>query len=335
MNGIGILGTGAYLPHRVVSNEEVAALVPGADPDWIERRTKIRHRRYAAPDEAASDLSAHAGRAALEQAHLDGVEVDFIIVATSTGDSPVPATASLVQHALGARRAACFDLNIACAGFVTALAVARALIVVRPGAKALVIGVDVWSRFVDFGDRATSVLFGDGAGAAVVGAVDAAPGFLELDMVGRGDAHDLIWIDVGGSRQPPTAESVEAGGHYLRMQGRPVRDFVLANVPGIIADLLKRNGLTAADVDHFVPHQANGALVGELAEACGLAGATTHLPLVRTGNIGSASVPVALDDANRSGALRDGDLVLLAGFGAGMAVGAGLLRWTTPPGSAT
>jgi 3-oxoacyl-[acyl-carrier-protein] synthase-3 len=331
MNGIGILGTGTYLPRRVVSNEEVTALVPGADPAWIERKTKIKNRRYAAPDEAASDLSAHAGRAALRQAHLDPAEIDFIIVATSTGDSPVPATASLVQNELGARRAACFDLNIACAGFVTALAVARSFVALRRETRILVIGVDVWSRFVDFGDRATSVLFGDGAGAAVVGAVDGA-GFVELDMAGRGDAHHLIWIDAGGSRQPPTAEAVEAGGHYLRMQGRPVRDFVLANVPGFIGDLLKRNGLTAGDVDHFVPHQANGALVGDLAAACGLDRAQTHLPLVRTGNIGSASVPVALDDANRSGALRDGDLVLMAGFGGGMAVAAGLLRWTATPG---
>ncbi|WP_367819505.1 3-oxoacyl-ACP synthase III family protein [Streptomyces sp. LMG1-1-1.1] len=334
---VTVLGTGSYLPERVVTNEDIVARVPNTSAEWIESRTGIVQRRYAAPDEAASDLAVRAARAALDQAGLASDRIDFVIVSTTTGDAPIPATSSLVQRALGAHRAACFDINIACTGFVTALAVARAFVALRPETKALVIGTDVYTRFVDFEDRATSVLFGDGAGAAVVGALPGARtgaerGFLDIELVGRGDAHELIGMEAGGSRRPASAETVADGGHLLRMQGRGVKDFVLDNVPGILADLLKRCGHEATDVHHFVPHQANGRLVTELAAASGLDGAHTHLPLRHSGNIGSASVPVALDEANRSGALRDGDLVLLAGFGAGMAVGAGLLRWSAVQG---
>ncbi|MER5585452.1 ketoacyl-ACP synthase III [Streptomyces asoensis] len=332
-----VLGTGSYLPERVVTNEEIEARVPGASAGWIADRTAILERRYAAPDEAASDLAVHAARAALDHAGVDADSIDFIIVATTTGDAPIPSTASLVQLALGARRAACFDVNIACTGFVTALSIARAYVALDPATKVLVIGSDVWTRFIDFGDRATSVLFGDGAGAAVVGSVPHAPGdpergLLKVELVSRADAHELISMPAGGSRRPASVETVADGGHLLSMRGRGVRDFVLDNVPGLIAGLLKRSGCQPADVRHFVPHQANGRLVAELAEASGLERARTHLPLCHSGNIGSASVPVALDAANRSGVLRDGDLVLLAGFGAGMAAGAALLRWTGTEG---
>ncbi|MFI1979016.1 3-oxoacyl-ACP synthase III family protein [Streptomyces wedmorensis] len=334
---VTILGTGSYLPERVVTNDDIVARVPNTSAEWIESRTGILSRRYAAPDEAASDLAVHAARAALDQAGLAAERLDFVIVSTTTGDAPIPATSSLVQRALGAHQAACFDINIACTGFMSALAVARAFVALRPETKALVIGTDVYTRFVDFEDRATSVLFGDGAGAAVVGALPGAVpgaerGLLDIELVGRGDAHELISMEAGGSRRPASAETVADGGHLLRMQGRGVKDFVLDNVPGVLAGLLKRCGQEASDVHHFVPHQANGTLVTALAAASGLDGAHTHLPLRHSGNIGSASVPVALDEANRSGALRDGDLVLLAGFGAGMAVGAGLLRWSTPRG---
>ncbi|MEU9244295.1 ketoacyl-ACP synthase III [Streptomyces sp. NPDC048385] len=327
---IGILATGSYLPERVVTNDEVVAMVPGTSAEWIERKTKIVSRRFAAPDEAASDLAVRAARSALDAAGLGAGDIDYLIVSTTTGDAPIPATATLVQHALGAHRAGCFDVNIACSGFVTSLALARALISLRPAARALVIGTDVYSRFVDFDDRATSVLFGDGAGAAVVAAVDDGSGFLDLDMIGGGAAHRLIEIPGGGSRLPASPQTVADRGHVLHMRGREVRDYVMDNVPGIIDALLERCDHKAADVDHFVPHQANGMMVTELVDACGLTGAVTHLPLDHSGNTGSASVAIALDEANRSGALRPGDLVLLAGFGAGMAVAAGLLRWSAP-----
>ncbi|MDT5043849.1 MAG: acetoacetyl-CoA synthase [Actinoplanes sp.] len=325
--GVGILGTGSYLPERVVSNAELATFVRGADPDWAVCKTLIEARRYAAEHEATSDLAIHAARNALQNARTDPDRIDYLIVSTSTGDSPQPPTSSLVQHAIGATRAACFDINVVCAGFVFALQLGRSLILANPGAVVLVVAADVYSRILDFDDRRTSVLFGDGAGAAVLGAVDDGTGILDVELVTRGDANQLIYVQAGGSRRPASAQTVADGGHWFRMDGRGVRDFVLDGVPPVINDLLKRSGVTAEDVQHFVPHQANGMMIREVVEAAGLQHAQTHLVLDRYGNTGSASIPIALDEAARSGALQNRDLVLLAGFGGGMAVGASLIRW--------
>ena len=324
---IGILGTGSYLPSREVTNVELATLVPGADPDWVARKTLIEARRFAAPDEAASDLAAKAALPALEAAGLTASQLDYVIVSTSTGDSPQPPTATLVQELIGADRAACFDINVVCAGFVFALSMARSLVATQPDAKVLVIASDVYSRILDFNDRRTAVLFGDGAGAAVVGAVPDGYGMIETALVSRGAAHQLIRVEAGGSRKPASAETVANGEHFFRMDGRGVREFVAEHVPPVLAAMLERAGLHAKDVDHFVPHQANGVMLRELVDLAQLDGATTHLVLDRYGNVGSASVPVALDAAARSGELHDGQLVLLAGFGGGMAVGASVLRW--------
>jgi 3-oxoacyl-[acyl-carrier-protein] synthase-3 len=324
---VGILGTGSYLPAREVTNAELATLVPGADPDWVTRKTRIGARRFAAPEEAASDLAAKAARPALERAGITAAELDYVIVSTSTGDSPQPPTANLVQDLIGAERAACFDVNVVCAGFVFALSLARSLVALRPETKVLVVAADVYSRILDFTDRRTAVLFGDGAGAAVIGSVPDGYGILETELVSRGAAHQLIRVAAGGSRLPASAETVANGDHYFRMDGRGVRDFVAEHVPPVLAGMLVRVGLHAKDVDHFVPHQANGVMLEELVDLAQLDGATTHLTLDRYGNVGSASVPVALDAAARSGQVHDGDLVLLAGFGGGMAVGASVLRW--------
>ena len=324
---VGILGTGSYLPSAVVTNADLSARVPGADPDWISRKTMIEARRYAADDEAASDLAAHAAHAALDDAGLHPAEIDFLIVSTSTGDMPQPPTATLVQGLIGAERAACFDINVVCAGFVFALALAESLITVNPGARALVIASDVYSRILDFTDRRTAVLFGDGAGAVVVGAVPDGYGIIERELVSRGDAAGLIQVKAGGSRMPASPFTVVNGAHYFRMDGRGVRDFVNDGVPPALELLLKRAGVTTGDVHHFVPHQANGMMLRDLVVEAGLERAVTHLTLDRYGNVGSASVPVTLDEAARGGAFRDGDLVLLAGFGGGMSVGACLLRW--------
>jgi 3-oxoacyl-[acyl-carrier-protein] synthase-3 len=327
MQRVGILGTGSYLPEHEVTNAALAARVTDTTPEWISRKTLIGARRFAAPDEATSDLATKAAVAALARAGIAADRVDYLIVSTSTGDSPQPPTASLVQYAIGAHRAAAFDINAVCAGFVFGLALANSLVAGQPGAVVLVVAADVYSRILDFDDRRTAILFGDGAGAAVVGAVPAPYGVVDVELVTRGDAHDLIHVKAGGSRLPASARTVADGDHFFRMNGRGVRDFVMAGVPPVLADLLKRAGVTAEDVDHFVPHQANGVMVGELVEAAGLAGARTHLVLDRYGNTGSASVAVALDTAARAGDLRDGELVLLAGFGGGMSVGAALLRW--------
>ena len=324
---VGILGTGSYLPQRVVTNGELATMVPGADPEWVSRKTLIEARRFAAPDEATSDLAAKAALPALERAGISAAEIDYLIVATSTGDMPQPPTASLVQSLIGAHRAASFDINVVCAGFVFALSMAQCLVAMRPEAKVLVIAADVYSRILDFRDRRTAVLFGDGAGAVVVGSVPDGFGLIDTELVTRGDAAALIRVDAGGSRRPASAATVANGDHYFKMNGRGVRDFVADHVPPVLAGLLDRAGLHAKDIDHFVPHQANGVMLQELVDLAGLDGARTHLTLDRYGNVGSASVPVALDEAARSGTMLPGDLVLLAGFGGGMSVGATVLRW--------
>ncbi|MET9608849.1 ketoacyl-ACP synthase III [Streptomyces sp. NPDC006512] len=326
--GIGILSTGSYLPKNEVGNEEVAERV-GVTAEWIERKTQIRSRRYAAPHEATSDLALKAAERALEQAELTADQIDYLIVSTSTGDHPQPPTSYLVQHGLGAYGAACFDVNVVCSGFVYALALAHSLVAVRPDARVLVIGADVYSRILDFTDRRTAVLFADGAGAAVVGAVPDPYGIIASDLASRGDAHHLIRVEAGGSRTPASAQTLADGGHFFRMDGRGVRDFVAEHVPPALIALTRRAGVDIGAVDHFVPHQANGVMLGEVVERAGLTAAHTHRTLIRYGNVGSASVPVALDEANRTGALSPGDLVLLAGFGGGMSIGASLLTWGT------
>lgn len=326
--GIGILSTGSYLPKHEVGNEEVAERV-GVTAEWIERKTQIRSRRYAAPHEATSDLALRAAERALAQGGLMPQQIDYIIVSTSTGDFPQPPTSYLVQHGLGAYGAACFDVNVVCSGFVYALSLAHSLVTVRPDARVLVIGADLYSRILDFTDRRTAILFADGAGAAVVGAVPEPFGIIASDLSSRGDAHHLIRVEAGGSRNPASAATVADGGHFFRMDGRGVRDFVAEHVPPALRALVHRAGVNIGEVDHFVPHQANGVMLGEVVERAGLDTAQTHRTLIRYGNVGSASVPVALDEANRTGALSPGELVLLAGFGGGMSIGASLLTWGT------
>ncbi len=324
---IGIIGTGSYVPDWVVTNDELAQRVPGTTADQIAAKTAIRARRFAPPGEATSDLATRAAARALEHAGLPVERVDYLIVSTSTGDHPQPPTSCLVQDRLGAYGAACFDVNAVCAGFVHALVLARSLVATRPGAHALVVAADLYSRILDFDDRRTAVLFGDGAGAAVVGAVPPSRGVVDFDLASRGDAHDLIRVEAGGSRHPASAKTLAAGGHYFRMKGRDVTDVVLHEVPPFVDKTLARAGATAAEVDHLVPHQANGKLLDQLVDRCGLSGARTHRTVEEYGNLGSASVPVTLDEANRAGLLADGDLVLLLGFGGGMSMGACLLRW--------
>lgn len=331
----GFLGTGSYVPQRRVNNEEIAARVPEAPAEWIVRKTGILERRYAAPHEATSDLAAHAARAALAEAALPADRVDYLIVSTSTGDHPQPPTACLVQNLIGCHDAACFDVNVVCAGFVYAVEIARHLVLAKPGSHALVIGADLYSRILDFDDRSTSVLLGDGAGAVVVGAVPEGRGIMDVRLTSHGEAQELIKVAAGGSRTPASAATVLEGGHYFTMRGRGVRDFVLDNVPPLIDKLLSGAGVGVEDVDCFVPHQANGVLLDVLVDRCGLGAAQTARVVSRYGNLGSASVPVALDDAVRAGRLADGDLVLLAGFGGGMSVGVCLMRWTPAgPGAA-
>ncbi|QFZ18734.1 3-oxoacyl-ACP synthase III family protein [Saccharothrix syringae] len=330
---IGLLGTGSYLPERVVTNEEVAAMTPDATAEWILRKTAISTRRWAAEDEATSDLAAGAARAALEHAGLPVDRVDYLIVSTSTGDFPQPPTAGLVQQLIGARNAACLDINTVCAGFVYGLELARGLVATHPGARVLVVAADLYSRILDFDDRRTCVLLGDGAGAAVVGEVPEGRGILDIDLGTNGEHQDLIKVNAGGSRVPTSARTLADGGHFFTMQGRGVRDFVFDNVPPAIDKLLTSVSLGADQVDFFVPHQANGVLLDELVVRCGLTRAHTAKTVEQYGNVGSASVPVALDHIVKSGRVRPDDLLVLSAFGGGMSTGHCVIRWSGAGGA--
>ncbi len=323
---IGILGTGSYVPQRHVSNDEVAERV-GVTADWIERKTQIGGRRYAADHEATSDLAVQAAISALKDAGLSADQIDYIIISTSTPDSPQPPTACHVQRKLGADAASCFDVNAVCSGFVYGLALARGLVAQRPGSLALVVAADVYSRILDFSDRRTAVLLGDGAGAAVVGAVPNGYGFVDFELGSRGDAHRLIRVEAGGSRMPSTPQTIADGGHFFRMEGRDVREFAMENFPPALDRLCSKTQVDRLSIQHFVPHQPNGVMLSDLVERAGLSHTVTHRTLENYGNIGSGSCALTLDVANASDGLKDGDLVLLGTFGGGMSLALGLLRW--------
>jgi len=330
-SAVGIIGTGSYLPAREVTNAEVAERA-GVTEGWILRKTGIGSRRFAAAGEAASDLAIAAARAALAAAGITADRVGWIIVATVTGDRPQPATACRVQDGIGAVRAAAFDLNSACSGFVTGLAVAARLIGHQAASEpeyALVIGSDVFSRVVDPTERRTAVLFGDGAGAVVLGPVPPGRGVLAADITSHGEHFDMIRVDAGGSRMPATAATVEAGLHFLNMDGRGTRDFVMREIPATITRLLESADVHPGDIDHVVPHQANGVMLQQLLAELKLPKARVHLTVGELGNTGVASIPITLDRARRQGEFGDDDLLLLTGFGSGMSIGDVLLRWHT------
>ncbi|MFE3498613.1 3-oxoacyl-ACP synthase III family protein [Kitasatospora sp. NPDC059160] len=323
-SSIGILGTGSHLPANAVDNTLVGSRA-GVTAEWIHRKTGISERRYAAEGEATSDLAAHAARAALADAGIRPGQLDHIVVATSTPDHPQPATAAIVQDLIGAEQAAAFDLNSVCSGFAFALHTAHRLI--ADGGHALVIGADVYSRIIDPTDRRTAILFGDGAGAVVLGPVPAGYGIETSLLETFGRHHRTIRVPAGGSRRPASPESLAEGDHWFAMNGREVREFVTDRLPLTVKELLRRADRTGTEVDHFVPHQANGQMLAEILPSLGLERARTHLTVAEYGNTGAASVPITLDAANRAGALRDGELVLLSGFGGGMSIGSNLLRW--------
>ncbi|MFD8572209.1 3-oxoacyl-ACP synthase III family protein [Streptomyces sp. NPDC059639] len=325
MAGIGILGTGSYVPDRVVSNDEVSAAA-GVDDAWIVRKTDIRERRWAAPDQATSDLATAAGRAALASAGITAGQLTAIVVATSTPDRPQPPTAAYVQHRLGATGAAAFDVNAVCSGEVFALSAVEGVLA-RRGGHALVIGADLYSRILDPADRRTVVLFGDGAGAMVLGADGTGARVRHLSLHTFGELTDLIRVPAGGSRQPLDPAGLDAGQQYFAMDGRGVRRFVEERLPPLVKEFLHEADVAPDDIRHFVPHQANGVLLDTVFAELGLSRATLHRTVTSYGNTGAASIPITLDTAARSGALSPGDLILLAGFGGGMAAGLALVEW--------
>lgn len=322
--GIAIRGTGSYVPQRVVTNDEVGGPA-GVDDAWVRAKTGIRERRWAAPDEATSDMAVAAARRALADAGVEARDLTHVVVATSTPDHPQPPTAALVQAALGADRAGAFDVNGVCSGFVTALDVAAGL--VRDGGPALVIGADCYSRILDPRDRRTVVLFGDGAGAAVVGRGHAEQGVVASRSRSFGELADLIHVPAGGSRLALRDEHRESGEAFFTMRGRDVRAFVTGELPELVRDFLADVGCPPEAVDRLVVHQANGVMIGQMVDAIGLPTATVPLTVERYGNTAAASVAITLDEAVRSGEVAAGDLVLLLAYGGGMAASMMLVRW--------
>ncbi|GGW42103.1 3-oxoacyl-[acyl-carrier-protein] synthase 3 [Streptomyces lucensis JCM 4490] len=324
---VAVLGTGSCAPDRVVSNAEVGAPA-GVDDAWIVRKTAIRERRWAEPDQATSDLATGAARRALEAAGITADQLSTIVVATSTPDQQQPATAAFVHRNLGVSgtEVAAFDVNAVCAGFVYALDVVHAL-VSRSGGYGLAIGADVYSRILDPADARSVVLFGDGAGAAVVGPAGSGRGVRTSAFHFYSDMTELIQVPGGGSRRPYDPATHDAGLHYFRMDGRTAREFAGATVPGLVKQFLHDSAVLPYDVAHVIPHQPNGVMLDELAAKLDLPNATLHRTVSEFGNTGSASIPLTLDRAARSGALRRGDQILLVGMGGGVSIGLTLVEW--------
>lgn len=323
---VGILGTGSHAPERVLNNEELSRIVDTSDA-WISERTGMQERRIASDEEATSDLAIAAARPALDQAGLDPADVELIVVATATPDTLFPATACRVQHAIGATRAAGFDLAAACAGFVNALMTADAMIAAGRYRNALVIGAEKLSSITDYTDRNTCVLFGDGAGAVVLGADT--DGATLLDHVIRidGEGLDLIDLPAGGSRLPATSQTVADRQHYLQLEGKKVFRFAVKVIHESVTEVLERNGFTIEDLDLLIPHQANLRIIEAANARLGIDPERCAVNIERYGNTSAASIPILLDELSREGRLKRGQLVCLVAFGAGLSWGASLLRW--------
>ncbi len=323
---IGLLGVGAYVPERVVGNDEWTALVDTSD-EWITTRTGIRRRRFAAEGESTVDLAVPAARDALAQAGLEAGDVDEIIVATDTPEVTSPDTAAFVQHRLGARQIPAYDLGgSGCAGFLQALDIARSR-VGGEGRRILVIGVEVLSKVIDLTDRNTCVLFGDAAGAAIVGAGEEAAEILQAVAYTDGSRSEILGIEVGGTRLPCTPENAPGGRLGVVMNGREVFKEAVRRMSAAALEVLRRAGLGRGDVDLVIPHQANLRILRAVARELGMPLERVYTNLEEYGNTGSASIPLALAEARAGGRVGAGDLVLLTSFGAGFHWGAALVRF--------
>jgi 3-oxoacyl-[acyl-carrier-protein] synthase-3 len=322
-----ILGTGSYAPRRILTNADLEALVDTSD-EWIRKRTGIRERHIAAPDEATSDMAVAAARAALDQAGVTPAELDMIIVATISADMPMPSCAVLVQRKLGATRAFAFDLSAACAGSLYALTIADQFIRSGQARRVLVIGAELLSRLVDWSDRSSCILFGDAAGALVVGpSPDETRGLLSAHLHSDGTQADLLKIPGGGSLHPTSEDVLAEKMHLIAMNGREVYKFAVRVLPEALTTAFDANGIKAADINHVVCHQANIRIVEAVLERVGVPMDRCWVNLDRYGNTSSASMPLSLDEANRSGRLKPGDLIAIMAIGAGMAWGSALMRW--------
>ena len=322
-----VAGIGMYAPERILTNQDLEVLVETTD-DWIVSRTGIRERRIAAADEATSDLSLPAAREALRTAGVDPADLDLIVLATCTGDmGTFPATATIVQTELGARRAAAFDVAAVCSGFTFALDIGAQFIETGRANNVLVIGAETLSKVVDWTDRNTCVLFGDGAGAAVLQPCPPGEGLLGSVLGSDGSGACLLNIPGGGSRLPLTPDAISEGQGFIKMKGREVFRFAVEIMGEAAVQALTKVGLTPADVDLFVPHQANVRIIDAAMQRLKLPPEKVYVNVDRYGNTSAASVPMALYEAWKQGKVRPGDIVVTVGFGAGLTWGANVIKW--------
>jgi 3-oxoacyl-[acyl-carrier-protein] synthase III len=325
--GSTIVGMGRCVPERVLTNAELAAAVSTTD-DWIESHTGIRERRIAAPDEATSDLAYGAAREALAAAGVRPDGVDLIVVGTTTPDTVFPNVACLLQKRLGTRTVGCLDVSAACSSFMYALSVAHAAVVTEQAETALVVGAETLSRITNWQDRSTCILFGDAAGAAVVRPARPGSGFLSFALGGDGTSgSELLHLPAGGSRRPASFDTVEAGEHTIRMEGPEVYKFAVRAIPRAAMDAIVKAGLTTADVDFVIPHQANLRIIQSAAHWMRVPIEKFYVNVQHYGNTSAASVPVALYEAVASERVREGDVGVMVAFGAGYTWGACAMRW--------
>ncbi|MEA4833641.1 beta-ketoacyl-ACP synthase III [Anaeromusa sp.] len=322
----GILGLGSYVPERILTNADLEKIVDTSD-EWIFSRTGIKQRHVADEATATSDIAAGAAKRALAHAGIKAEELDLIIVATATPDMFFPSTACLVQEKIGATHAAAFDLAAGCSGFVYGLTVATQFIQAGLYQRVLVIGAETLSKILDWTDRNTCVLFGDGAGAAVIGPVPAGYGVLGVELGADGHGGELLKMPAGGSRRPPSAETVAQRLHYVHMNGNEVFKFAIKVMGEAAQKALQKAGMTDADVDYLIPHQANIRIIQSAAKRLQLPMEKVHVNVDRYGNTSAASIPIALEEAVLEGKVKNGDKLVLVGFGAGLTWAACVLRW--------
>jgi 3-oxoacyl-[acyl-carrier-protein] synthase III len=322
----GILGTGHAYPSGILTNADLEKMVETSD-EWITSRTGIKQRRKAAPGEYTSQFAVRAARQAIERARIDPAEIDLLICATVTPDQLLPSTGCLIQAELGANKAAAFDLVAACSGFLYGLTLADSMIRTGQCRRALVIGAEILTQYVDYTDRSTCVIFGDGAGAAVLGPVEEPRGIMAARIRSDGRYAEHLYAPGGGTRLGTTAETIATGQHFYKMKGNELFKVAVRSMAEISREVLEEAGERAEDVALFIPHQANQRITDAVAGKLDVDPARIYSNIAMHGNTSSASIPIALDECVESGRVKEGDLVLLASFGGGVTWGGVLLRW--------
>ena len=326
MANAAILGTGRAYPKGVLTNADLERMVETSD-EWITTRTGIKERHRAAADEYTSMFAVEASRKAIENARLDPSDIDLIICATVSPDQILPSTGCLIQAELGANNAAAFDLAAACSGFLYGLTMANQMVRSGQSRHALVVGAELLSRFVDYTDRATCILFGDGAGAAVLGQAEGDRGILATRIYSDGRYAEQLYSPGGGTRIPPTAETLAEGLHFYKMKGNELFKVAVRSMADVSREVLEEAGYKPDDVRLFIPHQANQRITDAVADKLKVDGSIVYSNIAMHGNTSSASIPIALDECVEQGRVKEGDLVLLASFGGGVTWGGVLVKW--------